>query len=62
MVKKLNITAIVQARLSSERFPNKVIEKINNKNRYIWRFLPNSSIYKCIKEKYWQGKYRHINF
>ena len=31
MVKKLNITAIVQARLSSERFPNKVIEKINNK-------------------------------
>ena len=32
MVKKLNITAIVQARLSSERFPNKVIEKINNKN------------------------------
>ena len=31
MVKKLNITAIVQARLNSKRFPNKVIEKINNK-------------------------------
>ena len=32
MVNKFNITAIVQARLSSKRFPNKVIEKINNKN------------------------------
>ena len=31
MVKKINITAIVQARLNSKRFPNKVIEKINNK-------------------------------
>ena len=31
MVKKFNITAIVQARLNSKRFPNKVIEKINKK-------------------------------
>ena len=31
MVKKINITAIVQARLNSKRFPNKVIEKIKDK-------------------------------
>ena len=31
MVNKFNITAIVQARLNSKRFPNKVIEKINKK-------------------------------
>ena len=31
MVRKINITAIVQARLNSTRFPNKVIEKIKDK-------------------------------
>ncbi len=31
MVKKINIAAIVQARLNSTRFPNKVIEKIKDK-------------------------------
>ena len=29
MEKKLNITAIVQARLESSRLPNKVLEKMN---------------------------------
>ena len=31
MEKKLKIIAIIQARLASTRFPNKVIKKINSK-------------------------------
>ena len=62
MAKKLKIIAIIQARLASTRFPNKVIKKINSKTviEIMHERLSNSKLIDAIMHDGLKDPYDNI--